>query len=62
MGELINLRRVKKAARRVAKEQLAAANRAEHGTSKHLRKSGKAEKERADQTIEAHRLDTKDKG
>lgn len=58
MGDLINLRHVKKAAERAANEETAAANRAAHGTPKHLRKNAKAQKQRADRKVEAHRLDT----
>ncbi|HLY04215.1 MAG TPA: DUF4169 family protein [Rhizomicrobium sp.] len=57
MGELINLRRAKKAAERVAKENASAANRIVHGTPKHHRKAAKAEKQRTDQKIGAHKLD-----
>jgi hypothetical protein len=57
MGELINLRRVKKATARAAKEQAAETNRVVHGTPKHLRKSARTKKERGDQKLEAHKLD-----
>lgn len=57
MGELINLRRVKKGTERAAKEKAAAANRLVHGTPKHLRRAAKAEKQRADEKIKAHKLD-----
>ena len=56
MGELINLRRVKKVAQRAAKEQDAAANRLVHGAPTHLRKMAKAEKRRATRKVEAHKL------
>jgi len=57
MGELISLRRARKAAQRAAAEKTAAANRAAHGAPKHLRKAAKAEKQRVVQDVEAHRLD-----
>jgi hypothetical protein len=57
MGELINLKRVRKAAQHAAKKQVAETNRVVHGTPKHLRKAGRAEKQRGDQKIEAHKLD-----
>ena len=59
MGELINLRRVKKAAEQAAKRKAAATSRATYGTPKHQRKVSKAEKRRGDKKIEAHRLDSK---
>jgi hypothetical protein len=61
MGDLINLKRVKKAAARAAKEKTAAANRVAHGTAKRLRKAAKAEKENARQKIEAHKLDPEER-
>jgi hypothetical protein len=57
MGDVINLRRVRKTQQRAHEEAAAAANRLAHGTPKHLRKSTKAEKRRAQQKIEAHKLD-----
>jgi hypothetical protein len=57
MGELINLRRVKKATLRATKEKIAAANRVAHGTPKHLKKLRRSEKQRADQKFAAHKLD-----
>ena len=57
MGELINLRRLKKRAERAAKGKTAAANRVTHGTPKHLRKAAKTENNNAVQKIDAHRLD-----
>jgi len=57
MGELINLKRVKKTAARAAKNRVAGINRVAHGTPKHLRKSARAEKERAASKIDAHKLD-----
>jgi hypothetical protein len=57
MGEVINLRRVRKTQQRTREETRAAANRLAHGTPKHLRRAAKAEKQRADQKIKAHALD-----
>ena len=57
MGELINLKRVKKAAIRAAKDQVAGNNRVAHGTPKHLRKSARAEKARAAGKMDEHKLD-----
>jgi hypothetical protein len=57
MGELVNLRRVRKVAKRAAKQKIAAANRIVHGTPKDLKKLRRREEQRADRIIEAHRLD-----
>lgn len=57
MGELINLRRVKKAAQRAAQEKTADANRLTHGTPSALRKRARADRQSAEQKIEAHKLD-----
>jgi hypothetical protein len=59
MGELINLRRAKKAKARSADEKTAAANRMHYGTPKKLRDKAAAEKSRAEHAIEAHKLDDK---
>ena len=60
MGELINLRRVKKAAQRVAEEKAAAANRVIHGAPKQQRKAADAEKRHLARKNEAHRLGLKE--
>lgn len=57
MGELINLRRMKKAAERTTKEKTAAANRIVHGTPRLQRRAAKTEKLRADRKTDAHKLD-----
>ena len=57
MGDVINLRRVRKTQRRARGDAKAAANRLAHGTPKHLKKLGKKEKQRTDRKIAAHRLD-----
>jgi ribosomal protein L34E len=59
MGELINLRRVKKSKRRNEIEKCAAANRVVHGTPKELREAAEAEKRRAERTLGAHRIENK---
>jgi hypothetical protein len=59
MGDVINLRRVRKTQRQAVAEAEAAANRVVHGTPKHLRKLGKSEKQRANRKIAAHKLDQK---
>lgn len=57
MGELVNLRRARKAKTRARAEETAAAKRAEYGTPKALQKATKTEKERADRKTDAHKLD-----
>jgi len=57
MGDLVNLRRARKAKARGAAEEKAAVNRLAHGTAKNLRDAARAEKERAAHNTEAHRLD-----
>ena len=57
MGELVNLRRARRAEERAAKQQIAAANRIVHGTPKDLKKLREREAQRADRIIEAHKLD-----
>lgn len=57
MADVINLRRLKKAAERVTSERAAAANRVKHGTPKRLRKEAKTDKQRANHKIDAHKLD-----
>ena len=59
MGNVINLRRVRKTQQRARDEAEAAGNRAAHGTPKRLRKSGEAEKLRTQRKVEAHKLDCK---
>ena len=60
MGDVINLRHVRKTQRRAREDAEAAANRVAHGTPKHLKKLGKEEKQRADQKIAEHKLDQKE--
>lgn len=60
MGELINLRRVKKSKRRNETEKSAAANRVLHGTPKKLREAAEAEGRRAERTIGAHKIEGKE--
>ena len=56
MGEVINLRRARKAKGRDKKETDAASNRAHHGTPKKVRILAKAEKQRAIRAIDAHKM------
>jgi hypothetical protein len=57
MGDVVNLNRARKAKARAAAEKTAENNRIKHGTPKHLRKKGDAERKRADAEIEGKRLD-----
>jgi hypothetical protein len=57
MGEIVNLRRVKKAKARAAAEEEAVSNRALHGTPKALRDVTKARSKKAAREFEAYRLD-----
>ena len=59
MGEIVNLRLARKAQQRSRKEAKAAANRLAHGTAKHMRKAAAVEKQRAERTIDAHKIETK---
>jgi hypothetical protein len=57
LGEIVNLKQVRKRKARAEDEAAAHANRVKHGTPKHLRKIAKTEEARAAQEIEGHRLD-----
>jgi len=57
MGDLINLRRARKAKARIAAENAGAINRAVFGTPKPARDLTKARSEKAKRDLEAGRLD-----
>ena len=57
MVDVINLRRARKAKARSEKEKTADANRAVHGTPKHLRDLAKAKSEKALRDLDAHKKD-----
>jgi hypothetical protein len=57
MGEVVNLNRARKAKAQAEAEKTAANNRVKHGTPKHLRKRGDAERKRAEAEVEGKRLD-----
>ena len=57
MAEIVNLRRARKARDKAEKEKTAEANRALHGTPKHLRKLSEAQKDKAEQRLSSHRLE-----
>ena len=58
MGEIVNLRRVRKARERRVGEELAQENRVRHGLSKAERKLAETAKAQADKTLDGHRLDS----
>jgi len=57
MGEVVNLNRARKAKAKAEAEKTAANNRVKHGTPKHLRKKGDAERNRTEAELEGKRLD-----
>ena len=56
MGDLVNLRRVRKAKARADREAQAAARRAAHGRSAADRAASAAEVEKGQRFVDAHRL------
>ena len=58
MGDVINLRRARKAKQRHEAEQKAAQARALHGRTKSERAVGKAEKDRFERHVEQSRLES----
>jgi hypothetical protein len=57
MAEIINLRRARKTKAKGEKDKTAEANRALHGTPKHLRNLTEARKSKADQALSGHMLE-----
>ena len=57
MGEIINLRRVRKAKARLAAEAEAKANRAQHGRTKAEKNLTAAEQEAAARKLDGHKRD-----
>lgn len=57
MGEIVNLRRAKKAKARAKADEEAAANRLLHGTPKTLRDLTKARAEKASRDLESGRIE-----
>lgn len=57
MGEVVNLNRARKARAKTEAEKTAANNCVKHGTPKHLRKKGDAERTRTEAELEGKRLD-----
>lgn len=60
MGEVINLRRARKAKARANAEAKAQANRTQHGRSKAERKLSEAQNDVADRKLDAHKRGTSD--
>ncbi len=57
MGEVVNLRRARKAAGRRAKEEAAAESRARHGTPKAARTLADARRDIETRRLDGHRLE-----
>jgi hypothetical protein len=57
MGEIVNLRRARKAKARDEKDKAAEANRTIHGTPKHLRSLAKAKTAKSARDLDAHKKD-----
>ena len=58
MGEVVNLRQVRKRAKREAAAAVAQQNRLRHGRPKAERSLHEARAEKAQRELEAHRIDT----
>lgn len=58
MGEVVNLRRARKAAGRRAKEEAAADARVKHGTPKAIRELTEARRDIETRRLDGHRLET----
>jgi len=58
-GEIVNLRRARKAKSRKDKAALADANRVKHGVPKSSRALAKARREKDEHVADAHKLDDK---
>jgi len=57
MAEIVNLNLARKAKAKAQAEKTAANNRIKHGTPKHLRKLGEAERKKVQAEIDAKRLE-----
>jgi hypothetical protein len=60
MGEIVNLRRARRAATRRRDATQAAENRLAHGRSKAERRLEEAQAEKARRELDAHRVETED--
>jgi hypothetical protein len=61
MAEILNLRIARKRAAREQAARQAAENRLAHGTPRQERTRATAERERSDQTLDQHRIETGDR-
>ena len=59
-GEVVNLRRVRKARDRAEREVVAAANRVVHGRTKPERQAQEIETTRSERHLDGHRLASRD--
>jgi len=55
LGEIVNLRRVRKQRHRDQDDAIAAANRLTHGVGKAAKLEARAERKRAERALEGHR-------
>jgi hypothetical protein len=60
MGDIVNLRRARKQAKRQAADQKAAANRELHGRSKVRRKLDSAREAKSNRDLDGHRIERDD--
>jgi hypothetical protein len=60
MGNLVNLRTARKRAKRRQAEQQAAANRLVHGRSKSERALTRSQSDKADRSLDQHRIESGD--
>ncbi len=58
MADIVNLNRARKAMARAEKARQADANRVAHGTPKAIRKLSDAQKDKAEQRLSGHRLES----
>jgi hypothetical protein len=56
MADIVNLRSIRKQAKRQQDEKAAAANRAAHGIPKHERQAGESRRSKAERDLEQHRI------
>lgn len=61
MGDLVNLRVVRKRAKRLQAEQVAASNRLVHGRAKSEAKLSRAKRDQAQKNLDHHRIETGDR-
>ena len=60
MADIVNLNKARKAKAKAEKDNTAQANRVLHGTPKHVRNLADARKEKADNALSDHKLQTPD--